>query len=348
LITDQDIAERRLGIGSSDVFYILGAVDKYKTDRDLWAFKTGRSKDDPTVSFAATWGNLTETAVAKIEIIPDAVSRGWLEEGAVDLVRGEDGAAQPGPGLGEPETMVHPDHSWARANCDRLLLDADGVARELYEIKVLGSYRAREFGESWSGVFPDAYRKQIVWQMHIARSNGHAIDRGYLVAVLDNRGATWNCIEYDEEEALELFEFCYIWWMNFVLADEIPPHKGRREDVAAASRLYQEVQEETELEADKELEELAAKYKALELEIEELQDDLCGLLCDIKDRAGNFDRVYGAGFTIDNRFRKPRTSTSWKSVALAMSATEEAIAANTKTSEGKRQFSIKFNSAEGG
>lgn len=139
-------AERRLGIGSSDVAELLG-ISPYEgaSPMRLFAEKAG--------------------------LLPDEIDEETLEkevghalEGAlVALYKKTSGreVVTAGPFV---ETVVHPVHAWRRANLDARIVDALAAL----EVKAVGIGMAADWDLDSDDGIPHYVRVQCAWQMHVA------------------------------------------------------------------------------------------------------------------------------------------------------------------------------------
>jgi putative phage-type endonuclease len=146
-LTDDQIAERRLGIGSSDVPVILG-LSPYadSSPATLWLEKTGQwvpDRDDEDSS-AMELGHLLEPVLcAHYE------SRSGFR------------IERSGPGV---ESVRHPVHGWRRANLDGRIVGQ----RAAIEVKTVGIGMARHWDLTDDDGIPHYVRAQVAWQMHVA------------------------------------------------------------------------------------------------------------------------------------------------------------------------------------
>lgn len=132
------VAERRKGIGGSDVAAIVGADPKV-TAYQLWREKRGLGADDQGKPFARRRGNFLEAAIlTKYEatVQPATFERGIPHEA---------------------------DGGWRRGNQDARATMADGV-RKVVEAKSLNRNVARaDWGTPWSDEVPDRALCQGLW-----------------------------------------------------------------------------------------------------------------------------------------------------------------------------------------
>lgn len=142
-IQDRDawLAERRLGIGSSDVPAILDLTDAYVTAVHVFHDKLGHDVDKP--SEPALWGTLLE----------DVVAQEWCRRNRSVI----DNA-----GL-----LARAGELWKRASLDRLVrecpLDPHRRAVCALEVKCRSAFKSAR----WHADVPDDVLAQVTWQMHV-------------------------------------------------------------------------------------------------------------------------------------------------------------------------------------
>lgn len=138
---DMWLAERRKGIGSSDVPAILGLDDAYNTAVHVWRDKRGDDVD--TDNEAALWGRLNEGTIAQE----------WCRRNrsVIDRI-----------GL-----VAHQDHLWQLASLDRRVrecpLDRTVRSRCGLEVKTRSAFKSAR----WHKEAPDDVLAQVMWQLLI-------------------------------------------------------------------------------------------------------------------------------------------------------------------------------------
>lgn len=135
------LAERRRGIGSSDVPAILDLDDAYVTALHVWHDKRGDDVD--TAGEPALWGTLLE----------DVVAQEWCRRNRSVI---------------EPVGLVAKQgEEWKRASLDRLVRECplDPNRREVcaLEVKTRSAYKANR----WHADVPDDVLAQTTWQRHV-------------------------------------------------------------------------------------------------------------------------------------------------------------------------------------
>lgn len=138
MLTPEQLERRRSGVGASDIGAIAG-LSHYATAWDIWCAKT--------------LGPTPET---------DEMALGSLLEPALAALYAR---RHPDVELAESRTIAHPQHPWALATPDRLVL-ADGQVQRLLEIKTAGPTTRAEWGTEDDAI-PEGYLAQCQWQLFV-------------------------------------------------------------------------------------------------------------------------------------------------------------------------------------
>lgn len=184
-LSPQQKAERRLGIGSSDVAELLG-ISPYEgaSPIRLFAEKIGMLPDDDD----------EETVEQRV---------GHALEGAlVALYKSESGFDVATTG-GFVESVEHPVERWKRANLDARIIGKSAAL----EVKVVGIGMAADWDLDVDDGIPPYVRVQVAWQMHVAD-----LDEVHVVALVGGTGFRVFYVHRDRElEALIVAEAEAFW-----------------------------------------------------------------------------------------------------------------------------------------
>jgi putative phage-type endonuclease len=145
-LTDQQRAERRLGIGSSDIPTILG-LSPYQDQSPvlLWLEKTGQwVPEESPDSSAMELGHLVEPVLCAH----------YARQSGLTILREGQGV----------ESVRHPVYGWRRCNLDGRIADRSAAV----EIKFVGMGMARHWDLLADDGIPHYVRAQVAWQMHVA------------------------------------------------------------------------------------------------------------------------------------------------------------------------------------
>jgi len=193
---EQFLAERRLGIGGSDVAPILG-MSKWKSALDVYLDKRGEASEQPD-NESMLWGRALEPVI-----------RQQYAERTGRVVRVPEAA------------VVHSMHTFARANLDGVTDDG-----RLVEIKTART--AQDWGDPGTDEVPDAYALQV---QHYLLVTGLAVaDVAVLIGgsdfrlyevhadtelqnmLIEREAAFWDCVQRGEPPAAITFADAQCRW----------------------------------------------------------------------------------------------------------------------------------------
>ncbi len=241
---------RRLGIGGSDIAAICG-LSKWRTPMHVYLEKLGEAPEE-VKSEAAEWGTRLEPLIAEkfAQEHPD-----WA--------------------ILEKKVMYcHPEHEWALANMDRLII-CPKRGRGILEIKTANEYLKQEWD---NGNIPDYYYVQLQWYMYIMN-----LDFGYFATLIGGNKYREFEVYRDEELIAQIVRLAEDFWHHYVLMRHCPPVDGSDACSKLLSRLYPKAQHATALtleETDSFTTYLDKKQqlKVLEAAITELENHFKSLL----------------------------------------------------------------------
>lgn len=238
------LAQRRSGIGGSDIGAILGE-NPYRTALDVWLDKTGRAEPSET-SEAAHFGTLLEGVVA------------------------DEYAARTGRRVQRVNQILrHRAHPWALANIDRAIVNPDiaGNVRwrderlstdRILECKTANAFAAGEWGEEGSDGVPPSYLLQVQWYMGVTstqccdiavliggqqfRIYTIARDDELIAAMLERAAEFWRLVETDTPpEATSASDCAHLWrkhtaGKSIIVGDNIAAACARLAEIAAEEK----------------------------------------------------------------------------------------------------------------
>jgi len=196
-LSEQQLADRRLGIGGSDVGAILG-LSPWKSPLDVYYEKIGEAGPS-MASERMYWGQRLEAVVAE-----EYCARHQRQ------VRRK------------KQTIVDKRRPWMRANIDRIVLRLD----RLLECKTTGERNADQWGEPGSDQIPTLYMAQC--QHYLVVTELPAIDVAVLIGGQEYRDYT---VESDPEIRDMLIEEEHRFWHEHVEA-RVPPAPRSVEEAA--------------------------------------------------------------------------------------------------------------------
>lgn len=272
------LAQRRTGIGGSDVAAILG-LSKYKSPLDVYKDKIGETPDGEQ-SQAAYWGTKLE----------DVVAREFQERTGLKVQRVNRQLSREG---------------WMHANIDRAVVNhaisgtvrIQGEAKQaetgrllttdaILECKTASSYIADQWGPSQeeeivSGKvvsdhkIPIYYETQVQWYLGVT---GASVC--YVAALLGGQDFRIYLVQRDNEVITALQDQCRAFWFENV-QKRIPPEPHTAEEVQKlfAKDDGEMIEASNEVATDiGELRNLVEQVKALEAEQKIVKDRICAAL----------------------------------------------------------------------
>lgn len=315
------LAERRSGLGGSDIAAALG-LSPYKTPYALWLEKTGRdtlTEPDEDARERMHFGVLLEDVVAR-----EFASRTGQ---AVQRINSQ---------------LVHPLHTWARANIDRAIVAPGTRARwDDKAGRVLGAsgvlecktahamaFRSAEWGEAGTDQVPQHYYLQCLWYMglaQLAESRVACLFGGQRFAIYE--------LHFDADLFERVLNEAGEWWRRHVVADTPPPtvtedetrQRWPRHRDGAARIVGADVAQ-----AVAELAELKRRSAELADAEQALRDRIAAAFEDSES-------ITHAGRTLATwKANRDSRRTDWEAVAALLAPPPELIALHTTTKPGAR------------
>lgn len=199
-LTEQQIADRRHGIGGSDVAAIL-EMSPFKSPLDVYLEKIGEA-DSTQENERMYWGSRLESLVAdEYSLRHDRKVRR------------------------RHQAVVHKKYTWMRANVDRIVINLD----RLLECKTTSERNAELWGEPGTDEIPELYMAQA--QHYLIVTGRPVIDVAVLIGGQEYRDYT---VEADREIHDMLIEEEHRFWDEHVLRG-VPPAPRSVEE---AQRLW--------------------------------------------------------------------------------------------------------------
>lgn len=241
-------AIRSEGVGASEVAPIVGIGPGWSSAYSLWLEKTGRYTPDPF--------DASEAMDMGLELEPFLASAFTTRTGLVVA--------------GVQRMITHPEHPWARATVDGLVIEGGAEACGVSD--ALGGFEAKYDNHgTWEEV-PAHYTIQANWQMFVA--GWEKVWFGVL-----HPFGRYRVYEVDRDQ--ELIDACYervsAFWHDNVLADVAPPLDGfgRKATATALGAVFGEGGGgETDV---SDLEEQLASLRYLKAETKALKEQIVDL-----------------------------------------------------------------------
>ncbi len=304
LSREQWLAERRRGIGSSDIAALIGA-DPYRGPLDVWLDKTGRSPE----------GIETRPMRLGHKLEPIILAEFTEETGHEAIL--------------DNRLAWHPSVSIACATPDALLVDLQAGA----ELKAPGLRQAGHWGRSWGDEYPEHYLAQCAWQMAVK-----GLDEWFLAALLGGQDFRVYHIRRDRDLEGGLLEAAERFWRDHVVNDRAPEL-----DASEAARRYVEgrfplssgpLRHATpeEISLTEQLAEARSRARAAEADEERIGNLL-------RESIGEAEGIQVAGlFKIGWKARRGSTRTDWQAIARTFDPPSALIDQYTTTGASARVF----------
>jgi len=304
VLTEEQLEQRRVGIGASEVPAIVGcAVPGRRTAVDVWLTKR-RGKDlelDPVIAEPPPDPDTCDAFAPYVR--GDVRTAGSiLEAGIADLY-----AHMTGAQLELAKTERHPQHPWALATPDRYII-ADGGRERGLEIKLVGSRMVHDWPEDG---LPDYVRVQCLWGMHVT-----GLERWDVMALLGGSDPRIIRLERDDALISDVHEVVSMFWHEYVLANRMPEAERGDDAMRGVKALFRD-HDDRVVPAPPEAWELAqelARAKADLADAQDRNDRMTALLCALTAEHRGIEDGWGKFLWYGRR-----GSVSWKGVALELS-----------------------------
>lgn len=314
------LAERRTGIGGSDIAAILG-VSPYRTAVDVWMDKLGQAapveENEPMY-----WGTVLE----------DVVAREYSLRTGIKVERINRVVRRPGA-------------DWMLANLDRIcwqngqmpVVRRTGriVSRHALECKTASAWKsdvwthADDIGDT---PLPVEYTAQVMWYMAVAD-----LDVVDVAVLIGGQKYAQRRVERDDETIRAMVERAEAFWFGNVVAGIAPTPVNADDAKAIFPR-----DDGSSIEADVDMLTDIARAHAIKKEIGELSDDLEKISVSLKSRMGNAQAITQGGVPLVTwKSNRDSVKTDWKAAYASLNPPAEHIAAFQTTSTGARPFVIK-------
>lgn len=315
------LAERRTGIGGSDVSALLG-LNPWRTAVDLWMDKTGRSVDvepDADQTERMHWGNVLEQVVA------------------------QEYAIRTGRRVQRINTMLrHPRYPAALANIDRAIVVEgsrarwdDAVGRVLgaegvLECKTAHALAANgaDWGEPGTDEVPMNYWTQCQWYLGVT-----GLSHADLAVLFGGQKFATYRIQADAGMQDDLLRQAQEWWDRHVVGD-MPPEPTSEADARALWQSHRAGVEKIVgpevAQAVADLRDVKLQAKQLEAREQELRDVICSAF-------GDAEVITHGGLKLATwKSNKPGARTDWKALAQFLNPQPDTLAQFTTETSGAR------------
>lgn len=319
------LAERRTGIGGSDIASVLG-LSPWKSPYQLWLEKTGREEAEHGAEAAERmhWGTVME----------DVVARHY--------------ASATGHKLQRINTLMRlPNVPCAISSIDRAIVQSGSRARwddkagmllgaeAVLEVKTAHALAANseEWGDEGSDVVPVQYWLQCQWYLAVT-----GMPYADLAVLFGGQRYRQYRIEADTGMGADMLTSASTWWQKHVIEDS-PPTPDTEAD---ARRMWRSHLVGKTVAVDAEVADAVATLRDIKEQAKALAEQEQQLRDLITCAFGDAEAIEHGGIQLATwKQNKPRTRTDWQAVADEMRAIDEAalataIADNTTETDGAR------------
>lgn len=315
--TEAERAERRLGIGASEVAAIVG-LSPWKTALDVYREKTGEALPSPD-SDAASWGRALERPVADhyYQAMKKTVPALVMHQGT---------------------TIRHEHFPWAYATPDRVLTSFASGRKDIWllEVKTRSWRTADVFGLPGTNEVGDEVFCQVQWQMFVTGET-----RCDVALLVDGRDFRVYTVMADERAQQHLLTVCSEFWKD--LQARIPPAPATLDD---ASKLYELSVGSDLAEPDETVAAAVKGYADARVRRDEAQAELDRHELAIKTWLGDRPGVQVGGVKVSWRSGKPRQVVDYKGLSAAAEVSPALLDLYTKEVPGARQFRVTLPAEE--
>lgn len=233
-LTPQQLEKRRYGLGGSDISAICG-LNPWKKPIDVYLEKTTFSNEEVQENEAMWFGTYMEPVIIKrfLKVFPQQISY--------------------------PDTFFHKDYPFLLGNVDGILEDGS-----VLEIKNVGYYSSKKWGETGSDIYPTYYYLQAM-HYNILTDAPKAV----LAALICGSELRTYEIARNKEIEDKLIQKCVSFWNDHVIPKIPPPI----EDYESARKFWTDALEGSKTEVTDEVKLYINRYKHLKKSIDEIDEE---------------------------------------------------------------------------
>lgn len=299
---DEWLAQRRTCITGTDISAIVG-LNPYATAMSVYMDKLGLSepvKDNEPMR----WGRLLEPVIA----------RRYADDNGVEIRQGEF-IKKEGIFGGTPDYLTD---------------------QKLIEIKTVGIYGAKNFGESGSDIVPDHYLCQVQWYLNLV-----GMERADLVALIAGQDYRVFHIERNDKLITILCDAAYHFWHSHIVTQDAPAIDASESSEKYLKAMYP-LNRGNIVSAPVICCQIAEDLAQTKQKLSELELDKTLLENKLKAAIGENDGMDDISFKATWKAAKDSVKTNWEKVAKELNPSSDLIEKYTTVSPGSRRFLFNY------
>lgn len=235
---DEWLAARNAGIGGSDIGAIAG-LNKWKSPIKVYMEKVEGLSEDLSDNETVYWGNALENLVAQ-----EFSKRTGLKTRRRNAI------------------LKHPEHEWALANVDRLIVANDDRGPGVLEVKTANAFALKD----WEGdEIPASYLVQLQWYLFVT-----GYKWGAFAALIGGQKFVVKEVERDDELIDHLYNIASKFWNEHVIPKIPPEIDGSNSSSLLLSALYPMAEPDSEIQLENDAERYIDALNQIKIEIDEL------------------------------------------------------------------------------
>jgi putative phage-type endonuclease len=283
------LAERRTGVGASDVAQILG-LSPYGGPIDVWRDKLGLREERP-MNDAQAMGLLLEPAISARYI--QRTGYGVHEMPEFHVFRSKT-RGLPDHHICTPDAFAGP--------------DTNSPSQWLFQKKTTHWSRAHEWGEEGTDEIPQHYLIQAHWEMHVTSR-----DREDIVVLIGGQDLKIHIVESDAEVRRMLIERVDEFWGRYVAPQQEPPVDSS-ESYENYLRYKFPVHATQVLRAGPDVDVLWRDYQHLNAQLRDAEEAIQLRKNLLIAAMGDHEGVEGNGYRINYRRSKDSPRRDWSAI----------------------------------
>lgn len=308
-MTPEQLAERKNGVGGSDVGPIVG-LSQYKSVHDVYMDKLSLVPDFEG-NIHTEFGNRLESVVMD-----------WYQEQHPEYTIER-----------SPAAIMLKGQDWARANLDGIATTPGGSIG-VVEIKTADPMTADQWGKTGTDDIPDSYLCQVQWYMLILGAQWCDL------AVLIGKEFREYRVQAQPVLHSELYNACHIFWYEHVEEKVAPPVDGSD---GCLARLALNRAHKLDMAATEDMDARALRLKAISDNIKELEAEKGQLKNELADLLGDkAKKIVGTWGSYYWTNPQAKTAIDYKAACEEANVSDVILAKYSKSTSRKPSFQPRF------